>query len=84
MKLRVEIKITKIDTFIIIIFVTSNVTVSLPLQKQRCAMQHTVQKNGLIAELLRPKLQKNNFRIGELNPGLVGTDHLAMIESDKS
>jgi len=25
-----------------------------------------------------------NFRIGELNPGLVGTDHLSMIESDKS
>jgi hypothetical protein len=31
-----------------------------------------------------PKKQKKNFRIGELNPGLVGTDHLAMIESDKS
>jgi hypothetical protein len=29
----------------------------------------------------RPKI---NFRIGELNPGLVGTDHLSMIESDKS
>ena len=27
---------------------------------------------------------KEHFRIGELNPGLVGTDHLAMIESDKS
>jgi hypothetical protein len=24
------------------------------------------------------------FRIGELNPGLVGTDHLSTIESDKS
>ena len=30
------------------------------------------------------KKQKKNFRIGELNPGLVGTDHLSMIESDKS
>jgi hypothetical protein len=30
--------------------------------------------------------QKNrpHFRIGELNPGLVGTDHREMIESDKS
>ena len=28
--------------------------------------------------------QKKEFRIGELNPGLVGTDHLTMIESDKS
>jgi hypothetical protein len=28
--------------------------------------------------------QKEIFRIGELNPGLVGTDHLSMIESDKS
>jgi len=28
--------------------------------------------------------QKNIFRIGELNPGLVGTDQLSMIESDKS
>jgi hypothetical protein len=25
-----------------------------------------------------------NFRIGELNPGLVGALHLSMIESDKS
>ena len=30
------------------------------------------------------KGKRRNFRIGELNPGLVGTDHLAMIESDKS
>jgi hypothetical protein len=28
--------------------------------------------------------RRTSFRIGELNPGLVGTDHLAMIESDKS
>ena len=27
---------------------------------------------------------KEEFRIGELNPGLVGTDHLSMTESDKS
>jgi hypothetical protein len=27
---------------------------------------------------------KEDFRIRELNPGLVGTDHLEMIESDKS
>jgi hypothetical protein len=27
---------------------------------------------------------KKEFRIGELNPGLVGTDHLSTIESDKS
>jgi hypothetical protein len=30
------------------------------------------------------KMQKSKFRIGELNPGLVGTYHLSMIESDKS
>jgi hypothetical protein len=30
------------------------------------------------------KKAKEEFRIGELNPGLVGTDHLSMIESDKS
>jgi hypothetical protein len=30
------------------------------------------------------KAKEHDFRIGELNPGLVGTDHLAMIESDKS
>jgi pantothenate kinase type III len=34
--------------------------------------------------LLFNKNAKEIFRIGELNPGLVGTDHLAMIESDKS
>jgi hypothetical protein len=28
--------------------------------------------------------QKDIFRIRELNPGFVGTDHLKMIESDKS
>jgi hypothetical protein len=27
---------------------------------------------------------RSHFRIGELNPGLVGTDHREMIESDKS
>jgi hypothetical protein len=31
----------------------------------------------------RPKA-KEDFRIRELNPGLVGTDHPEMIESDKS
>jgi hypothetical protein len=30
------------------------------------------------------KSKRTYFRIGELNPGLVGTDHLAVIESDKS
>jgi hypothetical protein len=28
--------------------------------------------------------EQKKFRIGELNPGLVGTDHFSMIESDKS
>ena len=32
----------------------------------------------------RQQKSKRIFRIGELNPGLVGTDHPAMIESDKS
>jgi hypothetical protein len=32
----------------------------------------------------RLMVQKGGFRIGELNPGLVGTDHLSMSESDKS
>jgi hypothetical protein len=30
------------------------------------------------------KRQNSRFRIGELNPGLVGTFHRKMIESDKS
>jgi hypothetical protein len=40
-------------------------------------------KNEL-SSLSTTKRAKKDFRIGELNPGLVGTDHLAMIESDKS
>ena len=41
-------------------------------------------KNNSLPSLMTIDKAKEEFRIGELNPGLVGTDHLSMIESDKS
>jgi hypothetical protein len=39
----------------------------------------------IVSPAYLPSLSKRtSFRIRELNPGLVGTDHLTVIESDKS
>jgi hypothetical protein len=40
--------------------------------------------NGTVTSIIAKQNKTNIFRIGELNPGLVGSDRLAMIESDKS